>query len=94
MVKGIQRQMIMVRTPESEMFEMAYLVLRDIGRAEECEQSMIDEANSIVSSLFGDGAYKKRERRRQKRKRTVQFLLGAFFGALLFLFLMLILGVL
>ena len=94
MVKGTQRQMIMVRTPESEMFEMAYLVLRGAGVAEECERSLIDEANSIVSSVFGDGAYKKRERRRQKRKRTMLFLVGAFFGAIALLLSMFVFGIL
>ena len=83
MVKGTQRQMIVVRTPESEIFEMAYLVLRTEVARGVSEGSMIDEANGIVSSFFTEGSDKKKAKRRKKIKRAGQLLLPALIGAVI-----------
>ena len=82
MIKGTQRQMVMVRTSESESFEMAYFVLRPDARTGKSEKSMIDEANSIVSSVCDGGVTTKREKRGRVLRRALLFLAGAMFGAL------------
>ncbi len=82
MIKGTQRQMVMVRTSESESFEMAYFVLRTDAVADKSEKSMIDEANNIVSSICGDATGAKREKRRRMLRRILVFSAGAIFGAL------------
>ena len=81
MVKGIQRQMVMVRTSESEVFEMAYFVLRADTRKSADERSMIAEANSIVCATCGDKTYSKKEKRRRSLKRAGVFVVGALSGA-------------
>ena len=82
MVKGTQRQMVMVRTSESNVFELAYFVLRaDSDRAAD-PRSMIDEANSIVRSVCADGAHSKKEKRHKKGGRIALFVAGMLFGAL------------
>ena len=79
MVKGTQRQMIMVRTPESELFELAYFVLRTDVRNGTDEGSMIDEANMIVKNAFGEGLGSKGKGKSKKARGRVG---GA--GAILF----------
>ncbi len=80
MIKGTQRQMVMVRTDDSERFEMAYFLLRTDGEGRE-ERSMIDEANRIVSSVCGNGKGSKREKIRGAFLRILIFSVGAAFGA-------------
>ena len=82
MIKGTQRQMVMVRTDESERFEMAYFLLRPDGEGRD-ERSMIDEANSIVLSVCGNRNALKKEKRRGAFLRILLFSLGAAFGAAL-----------
>lgn len=84
MVKGIQRQMVIVRTSESEIFELAYFVLRADIEQKSSGKSIIAEANSIVSSVCSDGAREKREKRMRKIGRALLFCAGALCGALVF----------
>ena len=74
--------MVMVRTPESELFEMAYFVLRADAQQKNNEKSMIDEANSIVLAVCGDRVCDKKEKRKRQNKKVFLFCVGAFFGAL------------
>ena len=85
--------MVLVRTPQSETFEMAYFVLRADTKGGSDQRSMIDEANSIVSAACKGGNSKKEERKKPI-KRLVFFLLGVIFGLALAVILMLALGLL
>ena len=77
MVRGYQREMIMLQVEESEVFESAWLVLRR-ERARISEGDMLAEANRII----GLGT---REARKPRRGRVwLPFLLGACCGALIF----------
>ena len=73
--------MVMVRTDDSECFEMAYFLLRADGGEEREKRSMIDEANSIVSSVCGNGSANKKERAKRVFLRILLFSCGAAFGA-------------
>ena len=84
MVKGIQRQMVIVRTTESEIFEMAYFVLRADAKTKSTQKSIISEANSIVSAMCADASKKKREKRKKTLTRALLFGAGSVCGALLF----------
>ncbi len=57
MLKGSQKQMIVVRTRDSRLFEEAYFVMRrGAGQKETDELDMLWEANRIIeSSLPADG---------------------------------------
>ncbi len=84
MVKGIQREMVIVRTAESELFEMAYFILRADVQRKSGEKSIIAEANSIVSAVCADGSCDKEEKRRRRRSRALFFFAGAMAGTLVF----------
>ncbi len=51
MLRGAQKQMIVVRTHGNRVFEEAYFVIRrDAARAEADESDMLREANRIIES--------------------------------------------
>ena len=58
MVKGCQRQIVLLRGTGSELFEEAYFIIKDeIGHSQKgdaCENAMIKEANRIISETFRD----------------------------------------
>ena len=56
MLKGIQRQMVEVRTEKSRLFERAYFVLRDVGATGDCEKNIVEEANRIIDSACQNSA--------------------------------------
>ena len=76
MIKGCQREMIVLQTKESALFESAYFVLRR-GKNEMPRGDMLAESNRII----GEGrAYMKK---RQKRRGPLSFLLGFLTGSAL-----------
>ena len=84
MVKGIQREMVMVRTAQSELFEMAYFILRSDTEKKYGSKSIIYEANSIVSAMCADGAreVEREKRKKQRRAGLLWFFAGALAGGL------------
>ena len=78
-VKGAQKQMVVVKTNDSEVFEEAYFVVRRGACAKRMD--MISEANKIV-----EGVGANRGRRREKIIKMLMysllsFLSGGAFGA-------------
>ena len=77
MLRGCQREMIVLQTRESPLFESAYFVVRRGGARVAREGEMLEEASRII----GEGsAYLAR---RTGWRRVRGFLLGALCGALL-----------
>lgn len=78
MLRGCQREMVMLRTEESEIFESAWLVLRREKRVPTADE-MLAEANRIIG-LGGT----KRVRKNLWGRYLFCFFSGAFLGVLLF----------
>ena len=89
MLKGVQKNMIWVRTAESRFFEGAYFVLRPSRSAPRIrEGDMLREANRLLA----EGTRKPFHRRdRRLFHRWIPFLAGVAFGMLLSLLIALIL---
>ena len=77
MLKGCQREMILLQTKESEMFECAYFVLRRDRRGD-AGGDMMAEAHRILGEGGGVSP------RRRVRVGGIWFLLGCLLGAGLF----------
>lgn len=74
MIKGAQKQMIVVRTGNSPYFDEAYFVLRRDIRPEKQERpDILSEANRILHESGGGNG-----RRSVRRKRDVLWALFAF----------------
>ena len=63
MIKGSQRQLIVLRTGDSRYFDEAYFVLRrEIGADRTCRTDILREANRILESNIPRGRRNHRER--------------------------------
>jgi len=74
MLRGCQKQMIVLQTPESAVFETAFFVLRR-EREQVGHEDMMAEANRII----GNGVSVRRRGRRLPQ-RLLLFLLGVALG--------------
>ena len=74
MLRGCQKQMIVLQTPESPVFETAFFVLRR-EREQVGHEDMMAEANRII----GNGVCA-RQKRRRLPWRLMLFLLGVAQG--------------
>ena len=82
MLKGIQRQMVEVRTDKSSLFEKAYFVLRDEALQSANSRNIVDEANKIISVAL-ENAQEKGKRASKKgnvRRRLALFAVGFLCG--------------
>ena len=64
MIKGSQKQMIVVRTGDSHYFDEAYFVLRREVKPAGCQTDMLREANRILEESAFLGGRTKRKRGR------------------------------
>lgn len=79
MLRGYQKQMVVLQMPESEMFECAWLVLRR-EKPSVCHSDMLTEANRLI----GAGGTVRRKKK-AFWGRLGFFLLGFLLGASIFL---------
>ena len=81
MIKGAQRQMIVVKTDDNRFFEEAYFVVRP--NAESNGGDMVSEAYKVIDACTG----KKKAKRERGAKKYIlvfaAFCSGSAFGALL-----------
>ena len=75
MIKGCQKEMIVLQTKESQLFESAFFVLRRERPCGKAAADMLAEANRLIGA--GNGYLQKRRR----CGRLLSFLLGALCGA-------------
>jgi len=77
MVKGVHKQMIVTRTPDSVYYEQAYFVLREAREVDDAsEDSMMAEANRILAACHA----MPKPRRFRRPSRVASFALGALTG--------------
>lgn len=96
MIKGAQKQMIVLRTGDSHYFDEAYFVLRHELTANRPVKDMLREANRILeeNALPGESeqAENKQKRSHGRLSALLWFLLGLALGAGVALALCLLLG--
>lgn len=85
MIKGAQKQMIVLRTGDSHYFDEAYFVLRRELHANRCSKDMLREANRILEeNALSDTGERGNGRPKAGRRRLMSllwFLLGLALGA-------------
>lgn len=84
MIKGCQREMIVLKTRESELFESAYFILRRQKR-EPAHADMLSEANRIIGGQSRVACRKKRRKKWGIALFLSGFLAGGGIGLLLWL---------
>ncbi|MBO5415149.1 MAG: hypothetical protein J6A83_00790 [Clostridia bacterium] len=85
MIRGIQREMIMVKTDKSSIFESACFLLRtDIANERPREADMLREANRIIEENYSHKSRKKQKLGRSIKANIPSFLYGSVTGVALF----------
>ena len=77
MLKGIQRQTVLIKTPESRYFEEAHFLMRsDLPPKESAENDLVREANRILEEIGFSNA----KRRKKGMRPSLAFLMGILLG--------------
>lgn len=84
MIRGTQRQMIMVKTDKSSIFESACFLIRpNISEPSPNNSDMLREANRIIDENYSSKSRRKHSGGKHIRDNIPTFLLGNLCGALL-----------
>ena len=81
MIKGAQKQMIVVKTDGNRFFEEAYFVVRPNAKSE--GEDMVSEAYKVIDACTGRKKAKKEYNVRKHAAALVAFFSGTALGALL-----------
>ena len=81
MIRGAQRQMIVVKTAENRIFEEAYFVIRPGAKTR--GEDMVSEANKIIEACTDKKSGRQGAKGRKWLIAAVTFFSGTAFGALL-----------
>ena len=81
MVKGAQKQMVVVKINDSDVFEEAYFVVRRGASA--IRMDMISEANKIVESSVARRRMKGAAKYRGVAACALSFFIGSLIGAMI-----------
>ena len=81
MVKGAQKQMVVVKINDSDVFEEAYFVVRRGASA--IRMDMISEANRIVESSVARSKMKSAAKYRGVAACALSFFIGSLIGAMI-----------
>ena len=83
MVRGINRQIVVVKTEGSSAFEAAYFIVRtDIATPVSSRSEMMNEANRIIADNSFSKKRKNAERRARIKNGLPFFLCGGLLGML------------
>ena len=77
MLKGIQRQTVLIKTPENRSFEEVHFLMRsDLPPKESAENDLVREANRILEEIGFSNA----KRRKKGMRPLLAFLMGILLG--------------
>lgn len=83
MLKGVNRNVIVIKTDRDSRFETAYFILRPHSFSEREKSGAVAEAKGLLAA--GEGEEKRAAARRKKLRKILLgalcFVLGAVFGA-------------
>lgn len=82
MIRGINRQMVIIKTEKSSIFEAAYFLVRPEASPRASRDEMINEANRIISDNNFSSRRKKDEQKRKIKNGIPFFLWGGALGML------------
>ena len=91
MIRGTQREMIMLKGDKSSAFECVFFLLRrDLASPKQKPDDMLAEANRIISQNRSSSDRRSVLLWRAAKQKTPAFLIGALCGALLALAILLL----
>ena len=82
MVRGIQKQIIHLKNPESALFEEAFLVLKLGARQNVPTLTMVEEANRLIDAMGTSSQKERKNRVTSTMGAVLLFFTGALSGTL------------
>lgn len=83
MLKGIQKNMILIQMPKGKYFEAAYFVIRSRALDKEARHGeMVREANRIIGEMGLVEESKKQQKAQGRRNKIMFFVYGVLAGAI------------
>ena len=83
MIRGVQKEMIMVKTDKNSIFEVVYFLLRsDIAEPKPSENDILKEADKIIEENCSHKKRRRNERKKKLRSGIPFFIFGSISGIL------------
>ena len=83
MIKGFNRRVVVMKNPDSHLFEEAYFIVKENAVCGKRDSGALDAARKIVSRMEEENAYGKVKKGKDKLKALLFLLLGIIVGILI-----------
>ena len=84
MLKGFNRRVVVMKNPDSKMFDEAFFVVKENAVFNKREKSPVERAKEIIKDLEEESLYGKRKKRLSEPLKALIFMvIGAVIGAFL-----------
>lgn len=84
MIRGVNRQVIVLRPDRSSAFETVYFMLRnEQGKPAPRDKDMVREANKIISENYPESGRRTDKKGGRFFKKSFPFVFGVIFGVLI-----------
>ena len=84
MLKGFNRRVVVMKNPDSKMFDEAFFVVKENAVFDKREKSPVDIAKKIIKDMEEESLYKKKKGLSEFTKAFIFMAIGAIIGILLF----------
>ena len=83
MIKGFNRRVVVMKNPDSHLFEEAYFIVKENAVCGKRDSGALDAAKKIVRQMEEENAYGKEKRKSDRIKALLFLLLGIIVGILI-----------
>ena len=83
MLKGFNRRVVVMKNPDSKMFDQAFFVVKENAVFDKREKSPVDIAKKIIKDLEEESLYKKKKGMNEFTKAVLFMTLGAVIGIII-----------
>ena len=83
MLKGFNRRVVVMKNPDSKMFDQAFFVVKENAVFDKREKSPVDIAKKIIKDLEEESLYKKKKGMSEFTKAVLFMTLGAVIGIII-----------
>lgn len=80
MIKGFNRRVVVMKNPDSKMFDEAFFVVKENAVFDRKEKSPVEAAKKIIRDLEEESRYKNKKGLSELKKALVFMILGAAIG--------------
>ena len=83
MLKGFNRRVVVMKNPDSKMFDEAFFVVKENAVFDKREKSPVDIAKKIIKDLEEESLHQKKKGMSEFTKAFIFMTLGAILGVIL-----------